>query len=425
MSSNAVGVGLDALRVNPLRTVLSTLGVIIGVASLVAVLSLGDGMENALRSQIAATTDVQSIAITARSFEEVDGQFFPIPEPTVLTAGDARALRALDGVDGVVLGMQALGEVRLAEGEGRRIAAVAAEVAMRDTGRTQAVIAGRALTPDETAGDAAVVSLSAELARDLAGATDPAAMVGKTVLVSGNAAQVVGILAPIPVGALPQVQRSGRGRAARRDYRVATTLGFARIGTRQQGRGGAGLVVHARRVEDVDAVKRRVEGFFAARDTAWARRISLQTSERRIEQAATGILVFKLSMGAITGISLLVGGIGIMNVLLASVTERTREIGIRKATGARRRDILVQFLSESVAISGAGSAIGAVLGVSGAFTITALIRRFANAPLLQASFSWSTLLVAASSAILVGLIFGTYPARRAAKLSPIEAIRHE
>jgi putative ABC transport system permease protein len=107
------------------------------------------------------------------------------------------------------------------------------------------------------------------------------------------------------------------------------------------------------------------------------------------------------------------------------VTERTREIGVRKALGARGRDILSQFLVESVAISGAGSAIGVVLGLAGAFGVTAIIRAKADAPFFRAGFSWTTIVVAVASAVLVGLVFGTYPARRAARMSPIEAIRHE
>jgi putative ABC transport system permease protein len=143
-----------------------------------------------------------------------------------------------------------------------------------------------------------------------------------------------------------------------------------------------------------------------------------------VAQAARGIVIFKLFMGAITGISLLVGGIGIMNVLLASVTERTREIGIRKAAGARRRDLLAQFLAESVTISLVGSFLGALLGLGAAFGATAVMRAKSSARIF-AAVSWETLIVAAAAAILVGVVFGIYPALRAARLSPVEAIRHE
>ena len=113
----------------------------------------------------------------------------------------------------------------------------------------------------------------------------------------------------------------------------------------------------------------------------WEGRARMASNQSRVRQARQGMLIFKTLMGAFTGIALIVGGIGIMNVLLASVAERTREIGVRRATGARARDILMQFLAESVAVSSAGS--------------------------------------------LIGVVFGLYPAMRAARLSPIDAIRHE
>jgi putative ABC transport system permease protein len=270
---------------------------------------------------------------------------------------------------------------------------------------------GRYFSPVEAARNAPVVVLSNKLAQELAAGRSPSSMLGRIVRVNGNPREVIGILAPY------------KGEFALNLYvpfvaasMVLTPTTAPRTPT---------LLVKARRLEEVQLTKGLVEDWVAQRFGRWEGRIEVQTSAQRLAQATDGIFVFKLFMGALTGISLLVGGIGIMNVLLASVTERTREIGVRKALGARRRDILLQFLAESVAISGAGSLLGVALGLSGAFAIVAAIRAQAQAIYLDATFSWSTVLSAAFSAIVVGLTFGTYPARRAARLSPIDAIRHE
>ena len=244
-------------------------------------------------------------------------------------------------------------------------------------------------------------------------------MLGDSVRIAGSMAQVVGVLQPRAARTV-----IGRGRS-RGDYRALVPVGFIDVAIPTEARSSANIVAVSKTVEETQAVKERIEHVLAAKDTAWKRRITVTTNDRRLEQLSSGILMFKLFLGAITGISLLVGGIGIMNVLLSSVTERTREIGIRKAAGARDNDILRQFLAESIAISAVGSGIGLALGIIGAYGITAGIRRFSEAPFLFASVSWSTLAVAAAAAVLIGLTFGTYPARRAARLSPIDAIRHE
>ena len=126
----------------------------------------------------------------------------------------------------------------------------------------------------------------------------------------------------------------------------------------------------------------------------------------------------------IVGISVLVGGIGVMNVLLISVNERTNEIGIRKAVGANKRDILLQFLSESITISAFGSLLGLILGVVGTMIIIPIVKAITEAP-FQAAYTVNTLVIISLVALLVGIVFGTYPAIRAARLDPVEAMRRE
>jgi len=408
----AIRVGFDALRVNPLRTALSTLGVIIGVAALVAVLSLGDGMERMARSEVERTTDVQTVSVTSKTTESVDGQTIPVRDYPVFTLADASAARTeIDRAGGVSLSVSGRATVESPETGKRRSTAVTATLADADRFMRLEFLEGRYFSAAEASRNAAVVVLSNRLALELAAGRSPSSMVGRTVRVNGSPREVIGVLA------------SYKGERALNLY-VPFEAASAVLPPTTAPRTPT-LLVKARQLEEVDLTKALVEDWVAERFGRWEGRIEVQTSTQRLDQATQGIFIFKLFMGAITGISLLVGGIGIMNVLLASVTERTREIGVRKAMGARPRDILLQFLAESVAISGAGSLLGIGLGLTGAFAIVAVIRAQAQAVYLDATFSWSTVMSAAISAIVVGLTFGTYPARRAARLSPIDAIRHE
>jgi len=410
----SVRVGFETLRANPLRTLLSTLGIIMGVASLVSVLALGDGIEHFARSQIERTTDLQMMSVVPRTTQMIDGQSFPRSDYPVFTEADADSVRRLAGV-GSLVSLEASGQALVTvPGSSIRKAAqvwgVGADyVALHD----QKLRAGRHLTTEEIRGTGDAVVISESLARELAAPRQAAAFVGETVQLQGVSRRVVGVIessddpqapkiAIVPAGAMSAV--TVQGNAPRPPM----------------------LLARMAAVEQVVPARKSVEGWMTQRYGAGAlkERVVVSSHTTRLEQAQTGIFLFKLLMGALTGISLVVGGIGIMNVLLASVVERTREIGIRKAAGAQQRHILLQFLSESVTISGVGSLIGIALGVGAAFGVTFLMRSLTKAP-VYAGFSLSTFLTGVIASVLVGLVFGIYPAMRAARLSPIEAMHHE
>lgn len=402
----SVRVGLGALRVNPLRTALSTLGVVIGVAALVAVLALSDGMEQFARREIALTTDVQTVLVTPRRSQMVDGRSVPLPDLVVFTPADADSLGARVGtaarVDALASGVAMVTASRL--DRPRAVGVTALRGGARMPGAL-ALAAGRWLTAADEAGIAPVAVVSHGLAVALDSAT-PAAALGDTLLIAGKQLVVVGVIGTL---------------GADRRLSLYAPFGAVTLGANEA---PPSLLVTATQVEDVPRVQADVERWLADRVTDWRTRVRLETNAAQVAQLQRGILAFKLFFSAITGISLLVGGIGIMNVLLASVTERTREIGIRRASGARARDVFVQLLAESVAVTGVGSAVGAAIGLLGAFAVTALIRARAEAQ-VYAAFTVGTMAVVAAAAVLVGVVFGTYPALRGARLSPIDAIRHE
>ena len=408
---SSIAIGFRALGANPVRTFLSMLGVIMGVASLVAVLALGDGIEQYGREQLARTTPIQTIEVSPRTTREVDGQRLPNQGYPVFTLADAENLRrSVAGVEGFRLTVTGPGRVTLRGDTAFRGAGVIA-IGGGPSLTTPPLAAGRFLQPAEMRDGVYATVVSWSLAAAVAGRSRGATQaLGDSVWLEDRAWHVVGILAQTGEEAgfslFVPISRADQAMAAANLPRAPV------------------LNVQAHRVEEVEQVREGIERWLAGRYPAWKDKVTVTTQMARARQARQGVLLFKLLMGAITGISLLVGGIGIMNVLLASVAERTREIGIRKAVGARQRDILVQFLAESVAISGAGSLVGIGLGLGGAFAVTAVMRARTEAPIF-AAFTWGTVLVAALAALIVGVVFGTYPARRAARLSPIDAIRHE
>jgi putative ABC transport system permease protein len=407
-------VGMQTLRANPLRTILSTLGVIMGVGSMVSVLAMGDGVEKYAREQVARTTDLQAIAISPNLVQRIDGIFVRRNDVVSFTVQDLDSLKAAvpeaASVDLTTSGGTIAQRDSAARGRGLSIIAGASTLplAAQFAERKMTIRDGRTFSDEESRSGKAVVILRASSADSIGGGS---ALVGQTILLQRRPFEVVGILAPVEGERLEAFVPFGATEGI--------IFGFGGSGPTAQ------LSLVARRVEDVEQAKQRAERFFARRyGQAWRQRVNVVANSARVEQLTQALTVFKILMGAITGVSLLVGGIGIMNVLLAAVVERTREIGVRKATGARNRDILVQFLSESVAITSVGAAMGVLLGLGVAFATAAIMRATTQA-VVYAAISLNTILIAAFASVIVGVTFGLYPALRASRLSPIDAIRHE
>lgn len=184
------------------------------------------------------------------------------------------------------------------------------------------------------------------------------------------------------------------------------------------------ILFEAAKTEEIPVLKEEISNWLKQHYKHASADFRIQTNDFRIEQAMQGFLLFRVVMGLIVGISVVVGGIGVMNVLLISVTERTVEIGIRKAVGANRRDIILLFLSESITVSAFGSFLGLVFGVGATMIIIPIVKAITKVP-FQAAYTFNTFIIIAIISLLVGIIFGTYPALRASKLDPVEAIRHE
>ncbi len=390
----ALRVALQAVVANRLRSALTTLGVVIGVLAVVLLVAIGQGARQEITSQIEGLGSNLLIIVPG------EGNFSQGPSRSRFTLADVERLQRAVGDRDRVAGYLVSGEAVRASGE-RSFSTVLGvtdsflDVASRDVAR------GDGFSESDVVTGRRVAVLGDSVARTLFGDLDP---LGRTMTVAGVRFRVVGVLAPV----------GGSAFGPDRDSQVLVPVTAAQrlFGTTFLD----ALFVEAPSTAAIPGETRLVEQVLSR--TLDPSEFSVLTQQEIIGIVGDVLRILTLVLAAIAGISLLVGGVGVSNIMLVSVSERTREIGLRKALGARTRDITRQFLLEAVVLTGVGGLIGLGAGIG----LAVLVDRLAPIPAVVTG--WSVALALGVS-VAVGVFFGVWPARRAGRLDPVEALRHE
>lgn len=394
---------LQNIRSHFFHTVLSLLGIVIGVASLVSILSLIDGMEQFARDQITKTTSLNSILVGSVTNKNINGVWVRKDSVSYLTHENFKELKSSITLPVTGMFWQVQARELWLKGDTSRTASNTTGLSNFDT--TFHVIHGRLISETDILLREKKAVVTEPLARVLAGKNEISSIVGKTAVFGNRELEIVGIV------------RNSRVTQPEIFFPISLFSDEEFKSTPPQS------VFEAAEVVDVPKIKEEIQ-LWLKNKYGDKNDFVITTNEFRVEQAARGFKLFRIIMGLIVGISVLVGGIGVMNVLLISVTERTSEIGVRKAVGANRRDIILQFLSESITISLFGSLLGLVIGIAATMIIIPIVKSLTGVP-FQAAYTLNTLIVISVLSVVIGIVFGTYPAMRAARLDPVEAIRRE
>jgi putative ABC transport system permease protein len=417
-----------AMTTHKLRALLTMLGIIIGVGAVIGMQAIGNGFAVYMAGQF-NQLGVGVLYITPAVDEDSSGSNGPgsvaLNAEARLTAADAVALLDASRAPSIAaVAVEYGGFGTVSAGGDRYYYNVKAVSPSHFTISSNELGAGRFFSDDEDRSGARVAVVGKKLAETLYG--DAHAAVGQRVIVDGVAFDVVGVLATKANGAAAQMgsfsdpaeevyvpYRTGRARLFRNQ--MTARVDVSRI------------TVQAVSSEQVPQAEREVIEILRERHrlTYQPNDFTVTSVEAQAEQAQIAMAGFSMFLLVIGFISLLVGGIGIMNIMLVSVTQRTREIGLRKAVGARQRDILTQFLIESLVLSVAGGAIGIGLGYLLSFAGTFVMSAVFLADDARAIVTPGSILLATGVSAAVGVIFGFFPALRAARLSPIKALRTE
>ncbi|MSP12418.1 MAG: FtsX-like permease family protein [Chloroflexi bacterium] len=401
----SIRVALTAIVANKLRSALTMLGIIIGVGAVIALMSIGRGAQASITDQISSIGTnlvfVRPGAVNQGGVRTAQGA------AATLTYDDALALQNVSNIAAVAPEFGTGGQV-IYQGQNvnTRITGVTPEYL--DV-RNYVLADGENITQSQLQGRSTVAILGANIATTLFGDAPP---IGQSIRVNNVPFRVIGVL----------VAKGGNGIGSQDDLiLVPLTTALTRLSRGGQFRGAtvvSSINVQVADAASIDPAIQEISDILRQRHHVLYEddfSVSSQRDALTTLTQVTGVLTAFL--GGIAAISLIVGGIGIMNIMLVSVTERTREIGLRKALGAKRQDLLTQFLTEATILSLAGGLIGIAIGIG----VSRLIQNFN----FNTVVGLDSVILATLFSIAVGLFFGIYPASRAASLNPIEALRYE
>ena len=405
---------LRTLFSHKMRSILTMLGILIGVAAVISMVSLVRAEQDMVRESF-ESLGTNLVMVLPGAPSTMMGIGGPLGSAQTLTLEDAEAIASnAPSVAMVAPVVQTSGQI-VAGGEnlGARISGVTPEYQYVSN---LTLAEGSFITKQDYRGRSRVVVLGSELAENLFGLRSP---VGEAVRIDGRQFRVIGVL---------ESKGTAFGNEDLMAYAPLSTVQSTLTVQRTSGIGHTiqAISIQAKSKEQIDSAKWEISSILRQRHHIREGEdddFTVMSMDAILSAADQMYVIGQLIMGAIAGISLLVGGIGIMNIMLVSVTERTREIGLRKAVGAKRRDILTQFLIEAAVLSSCGGAIGVLLGW---FIVKIASDAVANMGFpFPAVVPGDVIALAVGVAVFVGLASGLYPAVRAARLDPIESLRHE